>query len=559
MLAGKNIRLFIISTGRSGSQSIAQMLNQHPEILCKHESYPELIRISTEFAHRIKSWETIKHELLQLFEISPINKVSIVGESDQKLGNLIPILNEIFPDCKFIWLLRKGTDVVASTFARGWFSEYEQHICDLQTQDIGYQWILHRLKGNLCGAMSATEWDCLSDFEKNCWYWTYWNTVIYDNLHLIDQNRWKLVKLEQIESSIDDILEFLHVEKMPLTVSYKNRAKQVPGWKHYHLPVYWSQWGNTRRTAFNKWCGDLMNQHYEEWERDSKAQCSTKESEVEDNLRFSPNTLMPQPKLLRMYQKIKQYRPFLFFKHWIKYWISSCFNTFGYELRKKYIDGAGYIDADETVKTAQTKGQCVRDYVETIWDQKGRTQQIVKEMKNAGSLIPCHRVCEIGPGTGRYLELIIQQVQPAQYDIYEIADDWAAWLERTYSPVVVRQPTDGHTLQHTPNECCGLVHAHGVFVCLPLVYAFEYFRDMIRVCHYGGYVVFDFYPESAIDNHAIEMWLASHRYYPVILPRVAVIDYFSKHNFVLIHEFSTKHGHSFSHYVIFRKQGEANR
>lgn len=155
----------------------------------------------------------------------------------------------------------------------------------------------------------------------------------------------------------------------------------------------------------------------------------------------------------------------------------------GYELAP--LKRNSYIDAAETIRAASLQGQTVCEYVESLWDQRGWTDRVIEEMQEAGSLAPCDRVCEIGPGTGRYLERVLQRVSPRQYDIYETADDWAIWLAETYTPPVVRQPADGHTLRQTPDRSCGLVHAHGVFVYLPFLHAFEYFAEMARVCAGG--------------------------------------------------------------------------
>lgn len=164
--------------------------------------------------------------------------------------------------------------------------------------------------------------------------------------------------------------------------------------------------------------------------------------------------------------------------------INRCLWLTGVKSVQRWSPG-GYIDARTTVQTAQSKGMSVCDYVEAIWNQPGATRRVIEEMKKAGCLAPCKRVLEIGPGTGRYLERVLEATTPEQYDIYETAEDWATWLSTTYAPWVCRQPADGHSLGHTPSRSCGLVHAHGVFVYLSLLNAFMYFAEMIRVCEPG--------------------------------------------------------------------------
>ncbi len=214
----------------------------------------------------------------------------------------------------------------------------------------------------------------------------------------------------------------------------------------------------------------------------------------------------------------------------------------------------GYIDAKSTVQAAKARGQSVCEYVENLWgeDQRGATARVVQEMSKAGCLAPCERVLEIGPGTGRYLELVLRKISPGQYEIYETADDWATWLASTYGPCVVRQPADGRALRHTPSHSCGLVHAHGVFVYLSVRNAFEYFAEMIRVCRPQGSIVFDFYPAEGFDEALILKWLQCADGYPVVLPAVHVQSFFINRGCDLIHEFDRPHGPGRSHYFVFR-------
>jgi len=216
--------------------------------------------------------------------------------------------------------------------------------------------------------------------------------------------------------------------------------------------------------------------------------------------------------------------------------------------------GGGYIDAKATVEEATAKGQTVCEYVETLWDQRGCTTRVIEEMKKVGCFASSGSVLEIGAGTGRYLDCVLKEMRPTRYDVYETADDWAAWLAETYGPTAVRQPADGRTLVHTPSQSRELVHAHGVFVYLSMLNSFEYFSEMCRVCAPGGHIVFDFYPAAAFDEATIARWLQSEHRFPVVLPGDHVEAYFAKRSCVLIHEFDNKHGQGYSHYFIFRSE-----
>jgi len=212
-----------------------------------------------------------------------------------------------------------------------------------------------------------------------------------------------------------------------------------------------------------------------------------------------------------------------------------------------------YIDCEQTVKCAKSEGLSVCDYVEKIWDQKGWTQKVVDEMRKYGCFNQVGKICEIGPGTGRYMEKILQFFSSyhIEYVYYEIQDDWAEWLEKTYP--VIKRNTDGYTLKSEADNSCILVHAHGVFVYLNLVHSFQYFKEMIRVTQPGGYIVFDFYPIEFYDIALIEKCIEKKITYPVVLPAETIKSFFQKNECIYVGQFKNKHGADFSWYHIYQK------
>ena len=166
--------LFICSTGRSGSQTLARVLNEHPDITASHEPKLALVRLSTELAHGQKSVDQVRHELQVLYThcstISSGKRVYV--ESDQKLTNLAPILGELFPKAKFLWLIRDGRDFVASATVRGWFDK-EEHLAAHHR----YVFAEYRLKGPVVDEhIEAASWEAMATHERNCWYWAYWES-----------------------------------------------------------------------------------------------------------------------------------------------------------------------------------------------------------------------------------------------------------------------------------------------------------------------------------------------------------------------------------------------
>jgi hypothetical protein len=76
---------------------------------------------------------------------------------------------------------------------------------------------------------------------------------------------------------------------------------------------------------------------------------------------------------------------------------------------------------------------------------------------------------------------------------------------------------------------------------------------MCRVCTPGGFVVFDFYSDKDFDLNLVKHWLSFVDRYPVILPKDTILELFLENHFHLRGEFSNKHGHGFSRYLVFQK------
>lgn len=213
----------------------------------------------------------------------------------------------------------------------------------------------------------------------------------------------------------------------------------------------------------------------------------------------------------------------------------------------------GYISAVETVSAAKKEGLSVCDYVEKSWGQKGCTQSVIEQMESCGVFtVDNPSVLEIGTGTGRYLEKTIEKCTPSKYESYETAEDWAEWLQANYP--IISHRADGMTLAQTSSLSVDILQAHGVFVYLPFLVSYRYWKEMWRVVRGGGYVVFDVMSESCFDDKEAEKWLSTESIYPTFVPSEYLISVFGKQGFSLINRFYTSYSVGKSEYFIFRRE-----
>jgi SAM-dependent methyltransferase len=233
-------------------------------------------------------------------------------------------------------------------------------------------------------------------------------------------------------------------------------------------------------------------------------------------------------------------------------------NFLGYRLERT---GAGYHDAKSTVAAAKAAGLSVCEYLESKEKderKKGRRNSIIAQMAALGLFNNCQTVCEIGAGTGMYLEKVLGLAKPKQYEIYETNRGWVDYLKRRYSKsgrcTFKFHPADGFTLKYTKANSCDLVHAHAVFVYIPLLQVFEYLKEAARVCKPGGHVIFDCFLDKSFNLNAAKAWLSGPWRFPVIIPEKLLLFFAEENSLYLTHSFSMVYGSSFVDYLVFQKK-----
>ena len=198
--------------------------------------------------------------------------------------------------------------------------------------------------------------------------------------------------------------------------------------------------------------------------------------------------------------------------------------------------GGRPMSDEDVIREARRLGLSVGDYLEQLFGRTGRAAGIIARMRDLGAIPDdLQSVCEIGAGSGMYVERVLKLATPTLYEVYEIEANRARFLAAEY-PIVV-QPTDGETLRSTESGSMQLVHSHGVFVALAFLTSVSYFREIQRVTAPGGYAVFDILCEDCLDGPTVDDWLASNLRYPSMLAKSYVVDLFERQGFRLVDDF----------------------
>src|SRR3954452_9914304 len=97
---------------------------------------------------------------------------------------------------------------------------------------------------------------------------------------------------------------------------------------------------------------------------------------------------------------------------------------------------SAFLPAKRIVKQAGRAGQSVGDFLDSYSAEPGATAQTVQAMLELSGLTTAERVCEIGPGSGRYSSRVLSALRPSSYEVYETAPDWIAYLRQELPSLV---------------------------------------------------------------------------------------------------------------------------
>lgn len=242
---------FVVTTGRSGSTSLARIFENRPEVSARHEPRHQMVKLSTDYAHRRVGYEELVRQLESLFLDGTVYDPGLLRiESDQKYFNVIPALAEIFPEARFVWLLRSADAVVSSIVGRAWYAD-EQHPV---FRRVPRYWHDFRVQGNCVADGPGADWDGMTQFEKCCWYWAYVNRIIERDLHRLPEGSRFTLKLETLDDQVPELLDFLGLQSLSVVPRSSNEAFYA---KHGR-----EKWSSEELAAYNRWCAPLMDEYY---------------------------------------------------------------------------------------------------------------------------------------------------------------------------------------------------------------------------------------------------------------------------------------------------------
>ena len=192
--------LFVLSTGRVGTETLAALIGLARNVFTYHEPRPLLYGLS-KLSYEYSDNADVSKVLQEAFFVArqELMKRSLncnMGyvESSPQVTFLAPCIKKVVPNVRFIHLVRDPRDVVRSGMRRNW---YEGHGAD-KTRIIPHP-----------DSSAGREWESYSAFKKNLWLWNETNSWILRFTSGMPAERILLLHSEEVFEASEETLKKL--------------------------------------------------------------------------------------------------------------------------------------------------------------------------------------------------------------------------------------------------------------------------------------------------------------------------------------------------------------
>jgi hypothetical protein len=242
------VAVWCLSTGRVGSHTLAELASLDRKVTALHEPWPNtygLSRLSYEHLCHENGLSDVLLEAVRTVRQAPVNDAKIYLETSPQVTFLAPLLAEIFPNAKFVHVVRHPASVVRSAMRRNW---YNGHGFD--------QWRICPRERKL-----ETGWESMDPFEKNVWLWCETNRWVSDFLNSIGPDRYIILRSEDLflleNDAVENFFGFLGVATPARRDIVRVIDRQYNAQRTGRFPRY-EAWTQEQRMLLRSRAGELM-------------------------------------------------------------------------------------------------------------------------------------------------------------------------------------------------------------------------------------------------------------------------------------------------------------
>lgn len=267
---------FILSCARSGSTSLATILNETKNGYCAIEPVPNLNVETREMMEgRIKDPDSVVKRIILPRVRSNLKKKEVYGEKNVTYGPFIYFLYEALK-CKFIFLKRDGRDVVRSLI--NWheklFGTIYRECKELGSLSSKAVKSASKLPVHLDTSDYSrprptpsdnlyNNWENLSRAEMCAYYWSFINELYLSNLKRIPKNSWIEIDYSEVTAeAIMEVADFCNLKGLRRNIVQKRLDQKINSLEHRKAergtyPEY-KNWDSGQREQFDRIAGKTM-------------------------------------------------------------------------------------------------------------------------------------------------------------------------------------------------------------------------------------------------------------------------------------------------------------
>ena len=230
--------VFALSTGRTGTQTLAAMLRLSPQIEAQHEPAPRLVQSSFDAYMDVAStdwlerWSAFVLATRDDFVLGANAEGKVYVESNNRLTYLAPAVREAFPASKFIFSHRNPYKVIRSGMQRGAY------------QGPGKAWNFARIRPRP-GEPFYEHWENMESLEKEAWRWAKINKEAKAFFDTLPAERKLELPSSTFFNATDDtykeIFRFVGVSCPPVDEIHQIMGRKMNAQAHFNgLSFEWS-------------------------------------------------------------------------------------------------------------------------------------------------------------------------------------------------------------------------------------------------------------------------------------------------------------------------------
>jgi len=225
------------------------MLNLSPRIRAFHEPPPVSALTSRTAFQEVLSEPQKYVDLYTKLRAGPIGGFHRQGLIYAETNNLVffaPIIAQLLPNAKFVFVHRHAAEYVRSGMRRGW---YVDHV-----------WDKYRLEPSASDPLRP-QWNQWEPFDKICWFWKAANTFFLDFVQSMPADRTRTIRFDDLVTpGSGEYRKFFEILDLPSPGAAEAEGlldKRVNEQKQGEFPTY-PNWTNEQRQRLIEIAGPTM-------------------------------------------------------------------------------------------------------------------------------------------------------------------------------------------------------------------------------------------------------------------------------------------------------------